>query len=86
MNTSGTNKGTEIYENVIVLTDGYESYLFNTDMGYFRTCELDMSQMHLKAGCRLVECNSKSDVIHWVNKYIRNPIEDKSNWEFFADE
>jgi len=76
----------EIYENVIILTDGHETYHFNTDIGSVKTLEFSMSQVYLTAGCRLVELGSKANVINWTNKYKKAPAEDKTNWEFFSDE
>jgi len=75
-----------ITQEIIILTDGHESYKYNIDTWETKTIDFSISQIYLKAGCRLVELGSKSEVINWTNRFMKCPIPDEENWNFFAKE
>ena len=77
----------DTYEHIIIATDGNQSYKIEFIRRMeVKTIRFSAAQMFLRRGCRLVELNSKSEVISFANDGFRNGFPaDESNWNFFSD-
>jgi len=73
-------------EHIIIATDGQESYRISINKRETKEVSFNIAQSLIQKGCRLVELNSKSEVISFANDGFRNGFPaDESNWNFFSD-
>jgi len=73
-------------EHIIIATDGQESYRISISKRETKEVNFNTAQSLIRKGCRLVELNSKSEVISFANDGFRNGFPaDESNWNFFSD-
>ena len=77
----------DTYENIIIATDGNQSYKIEfIKRMEVKTIRFSAAQIFLKRGCRLVELNSEREVKQYASNGFRNGFPaDESNWNFFSD-